>query len=146
MCALRCAPVDEVRVVVPASWGPVGRQALREAADRAGLRDPMLVVSQAAVAGRVAAERGSRVGELLAVCDLGAVAEAAVLRRGPYEFEVLSVIDGPDAGVVGLRHSPRRPPHRSPPQAPSPQVGEWVGLDVAGRAAACRDRRTPPPF
>jgi hypothetical protein len=92
-------PVADVRLVVPAGWGPRRRTWMRQAAHRAGLGQPRLVEAPVAVAGRLAAA-GARlqVGDLLLVVDVGADCEASVLRRGPGGFEVLSTVADPDAG------------------------------------------------
>jgi molecular chaperone DnaK (HSP70) len=47
---LRGVPLGEVRLVVPAGWGPLGRTAIREAARRAGLGQPSLVDAPSAAA------------------------------------------------------------------------------------------------
>jgi hypothetical protein len=95
------APVDEVRLVVPAAWGPRRRTAMREAAWRADLGQPTLVTSPEAAAGWAAAgEVALRVGAFVAVCELDAAAEVSVLRRGPYGFETLAVHEVPDGGAL----------------------------------------------
>ncbi|MGC9668503.1 Hsp70 family protein [Planosporangium sp. 12N6] len=95
-------PVGEVRLVVPAGWGPRRRTLLRQAAHRAGLGQPSLVEAPVAAAQYVLAA-GSRmlVGEFVAVCEFGGGCEATVLRRAPDGFEVLATIGDADAG--GLR-------------------------------------------
>ena len=95
-------PVDEVRLVVPAGWGPRRLAGMREAASRAGWGSPELV--PAAVG--VAAFAGSGdvrllVGSYVAVCVLDGGVEASVVRRTRDGFEVLSVIEAPDAGGYG---------------------------------------------
>lgn len=98
---LGATPVDEIRLVVPAAWGPRRRTGLRQAAWRAGLGQPELVSAAEAVAARTAGTGTPlRVGAFVAVCDLGAGVEASVLRRGPYGFEVLSVIEDAEAGAT----------------------------------------------
>jgi hypothetical protein len=94
-------PVDEVRIVIPASWGPRRRTALRQAAWQAGLGQPELITVPAAVASWAArSDLPLRIGSFLAVCDLDAAAEVSLLRRTPYEFEVLSVLEVPDGGAL----------------------------------------------
>jgi hypothetical protein len=89
----------EVRLVVPAGWGPRRRTLLRQAAHRAGLGRPTLVEAPvAAVQHVVAGGTTLVVGSCVVVCDFGGGFEATVVRRGPAGFEVLSTIDGPDAG------------------------------------------------
>jgi hypothetical protein len=124
------APVGEVRLVVPAGSGPRWRTGLREAARRAGLGQPVLVDAPVAVAGYLLG-RGLQlvVGTLLLVCDWGGGFTASVLRRGPYEFELLSTIKSADAGGVALDH------------ALAEQLAAWSGVepdgaDLAWRAAA----------
>jgi len=93
------APVVDVRLVVPAGWGPRRRTWLRQAAYRAGLGQPRLVEAPVAAADRLLAVGVPvPVGALLLVCDLGAGCEATVLRRGPADFEVLSTMADPHAG------------------------------------------------
>ncbi|WP_238015026.1 Hsp70 family protein [Dactylosporangium sp. AC04546] len=92
------APV-EVRAVVPASWGPRRRNALRAAVDRAGFGAPVLVDVATAVAWHLVAGGVSlSVGECVVVCDVGAGFEASVVCRTGAGFEVLSAIAVPDAG------------------------------------------------
>ncbi len=100
---LRGAPLAEVRLVVPAGWGPRRRTAIREAARRAGLGLPSLVDAPAATASHLVAS-GVRlvVGSFLLVCDWGGGFSASVLRRTRYGFEVLSSIDASDAGGLAL--------------------------------------------
>lgn len=92
-------PVGEVRLVVPAGWGPRRRTWMRHAAHRAGLGQPTLVEVPVAVAEHlVAAGAQVMVGAFVVVCDLGAGAEVTVLRRGPAGFEVLATLADADAG------------------------------------------------
>ncbi|WP_441173153.1 Hsp70 family protein [Micromonospora palomenae] len=91
--------VEDVRVVVPAGWGPRRRTWLRHAAHRAGLPQPRLVEAPVAVAGQLLTEGVQLpVASFFVVCDVGATAEASVLRRGPAGFEVLATLTDPDAG------------------------------------------------
>ena len=95
--------VDDVRLVVPAGWGPRRSTLLRQAARRAGLADVTLVAAPVAVADHVIAA-GVRlpVGSYLAVCDLGAGVEVTVLRRRPAGFEILSTLADEFAGGAGI--------------------------------------------
>jgi len=94
-------PVDDVRLVVPAAWGPRRLTWLRQAARHAGLSEVTLVPAPVAVAQHLAASGAPlAVGSYLAVCDLGGGVEASVLRRGPAGFELLSTLDDPDAGGI----------------------------------------------
>src|SRR6266542_1391637 len=96
-------PVAEVRLVVPAGWGPRRRTLVRQAAHRAGLGQPSLVEAPVAAAQRmVAGGTTVLVGAYVLVCDFGGGFEASVLRRAPTGFEVLSTIDAPDAGGAGI--------------------------------------------
>ncbi|WP_416901344.1 Hsp70 family protein [Micromonospora echinospora] len=93
------APLGEVCLVVPAGWGPRRRTWMRHAAHRAGLAQPSLVEAPVAVADHlVATGMHVAVGAFVVICDLGAGAEATVLRRGPAGFEVLATLADADAG------------------------------------------------
>jgi len=99
-------PPGEVRMVVPAGWGPRRRTLLRRAAHRAGLPEPTLVEAPVAVAEHLLATGTAiPVGAFVAVADFGAGFEATVLRRGPSGFEVLATVDAPDAGGDRLDHA-----------------------------------------
>ncbi|MEV4481803.1 Hsp70 family protein [Micromonospora coxensis] len=92
-------PMEDVRLVVPAGWGPRRRTRLRHAAHRAGLAQPRLIEAPIAVAAHVLATGAQLpVGSFIAVCDVGAGAEVSVLRRGPAGFEVLATLADPAAG------------------------------------------------
>jgi hypothetical protein len=96
-------PPGEVRMVVPAGWGPRRRMWLRQVAHAAGLGQPRLVDAPVAAATRLLA-MGVQVpvGGFLLICDLGAGCEATVLRRGPTGFEVLSTLADPHAGAAAI--------------------------------------------
>ena len=96
-------PPGEVRMVVPAGWGPRRRMWLRQVAHAAGLGQPRLVDAPVAAATRLLA-LGVQVpvGGFLLICDLGAGCEATVLRRGPTGFEVLSTLADPHAGAAAI--------------------------------------------
>ena len=92
-------PVEDVRLVVPAAWGPRRLTWLRQAARHAGLSEVTLVPAPVAVAQHLAASGVPfAVGAYLAVCDLGGGVEASVLRRTPAGFELLSTLDDPEMG------------------------------------------------
>ncbi|MCA2216302.1 Hsp70 family protein [Jidongwangia harbinensis] len=96
-------PITDVRMVVPAGWGPRRRTWLRQVALRAGLGQPRLVEAPVAAAQRwLAGGMHLPVGALLLICDLGAGCEATVLRRGPAGFEVLSTLADPQAGTAAI--------------------------------------------
>ncbi|WP_203924752.1 Hsp70 family protein [Rugosimonospora africana] len=100
---LRAAPLGEVRLVVPASWGPRWRTAMREAARRAGLGQPTLVDAPSAAASHLVASGVQlMVGSFLLLCDWGGGFTASVLRRTRYGFEVLSTIEAANAGGLAL--------------------------------------------
>jgi hypothetical protein len=95
-------PVSDVRLVVPAGWGPRRRTWMRQVARRAGLGHPTLVDAPVAAAEHVLSTGVQvPVGSFVVVCDFGGGFEVSVLRRGPSGFEVLSTLADPDAG--GLR-------------------------------------------
>jgi hypothetical protein len=97
------AAVGDVRMVVPAGWGPRRRTWLRQAAYRARLGQPRLMEAPVAAAQRLLAVGVQvPVGSFLLICDLGAGCEASVLRRGPAGFEVLSTLADPDAGTAAI--------------------------------------------
>jgi molecular chaperone DnaK (HSP70) len=74
----------EVRMVVPAGWGPRRRTWWRHAAAQAGLGQPQLVEAPVAAAQRLLTVGVTvPVGAVLLMCDLGAGFEATVVRRTP---------------------------------------------------------------
>ncbi|WP_425412952.1 Hsp70 family protein [Micromonospora nigra] len=96
-------PVEDVRLVVPAGWGPRRRTWWRHVAHRAGLPQSRLVEAPVAVAEHLLAG-GVRlpVGSVLVVCDLGGGAEVSVLGRGEAGFEVLATLADPLAGGMAV--------------------------------------------
>ncbi|TDC37671.1 Hsp70 family protein [Micromonospora sp. 15K316] len=97
------ASVRDVRLVVPAGWGPKRRTWLRQVAHRAGLPQPRLVEAPVAVAEHLLAIGVQLpVGAFIVVCDIGGAAEVTVLRRGPSGFEVLATLAEPAAGGVAV--------------------------------------------
>ncbi|MFJ6167255.1 Hsp70 family protein [Micromonospora orduensis] len=99
-------PVRDVRVVVPAGWGPRRRTWMRQVAHRAGLPQPRLVEAPVAVA-EYLLTTGVQVpvGAFLVVCDVGAGAEVTVLRRGPAGFEVLATLADATVGGTAVDHA-----------------------------------------
>ncbi|MEH1169661.1 Hsp70 family protein [Micromonospora sp. CPCC 205539] len=96
-------PVRDVRLVVPAGWGPRRRTWMRQAAHRAGLAQPRLVEAPVAVAEHLLATGVQLpVGAFIVVCDVGAGAEVTVLRRGAAGFEVLATLADPAAGGTAV--------------------------------------------
>ncbi|WP_346125484.1 Hsp70 family protein [Micromonospora coerulea] len=76
--------VEDVRLVVPAGWGPRRRTWMRHAAHRAGLPQPRMIEAPVAAGGHLlAAGVQLPVGSFIVVCDAGGGAEVSVLRRGP---------------------------------------------------------------
>jgi hypothetical protein len=97
--SLAGGPVEDVRMVVPAGWGPRRRTWWRRVAGKAGLRQVRLVEAPVAVADRFVRD-GAVVRWL--VVDVGAGCEASVVRRSAGAgFEVLSTLA--DAGAGGDR-------------------------------------------
>jgi hypothetical protein len=92
-------PIGEIRIVVPAGWGPNRRTALRTAAHRAGLPAPTLLEAPVAVAEHLLAT-GAVIppGAALLVCDYGADTETSLLRRTPTGFDILATMAATDAG------------------------------------------------
>ncbi|PWR09722.1 Hsp70 family protein [Micromonospora sicca] len=96
-------PIEDVRLVVPAGWGPRRRTWMRHAAHRAGLPQLRLVEAPVAVAGHLLASGVQLpVGSFIVVCDVGGGVEVSVLRRGPAGFEVLATLADPDAGGAAV--------------------------------------------
>ncbi|MEV0810851.1 Hsp70 family protein [Micromonospora sp. NPDC050200] len=127
-------PLDDVRLVVPAGWGPRRRTWLRQAAHRAGLPQPRLVEAPVAVAGHLLATGVQLpVGSFLVVCDVGAGAEVTVLRRGPAGFEVLSTLADPTAGGDAIDHALTSTLADAGPGSPGGQ-GQWWALTASVRA------------
>ncbi|SDZ64985.1 Hsp70 protein [Asanoa ishikariensis] len=98
------ATIGEVRLAVPAGWGPRHRMWIRHAANQAGLGQPVLVEAPVAAARHLVAAGGIRglVGDLILVVDLGGGCEATVLRRTVDGYEVLSTMSDPDAGGLAV--------------------------------------------
>ncbi|RAO30099.1 hypothetical protein ONO86_05652 [Micromonospora noduli] len=119
-------PVRDVRLVVPAGWGPRRRTWMRQAAHRAGLAQPRLVEAPVAVAGYLLTTGLQLpVGAFIVVCDVGAGAEVTVLRRGPAGFEVLSTLADPAAGGTAV-DSALIAALTGGGDAPADGVGDWV--------------------
>jgi hypothetical protein len=92
-------PVDEVRMVVRAGWGPRRRTWLRHAARKAGLTVSRLVEAPIAATTPSAADTTPpTVGATVLVIDLGSGCEATVLAQTPTGLDVLSTLADPDAG------------------------------------------------
>ncbi|GAA3943177.1 Hsp70 family protein [Actinoplanes auranticolor] len=95
-------PVDDVRLVVPAGWGPRRRTWMRHAARGAGLAVSRLVEAPVAAIARLdtrtTAERLSPAEGPALVIDVGAGCEVTVVQRDPAGAEVVSTLADPDAG------------------------------------------------
>ena len=93
-------PVDDVRLVVPAGWGPRRRTWLRHAARAAGLAVSRLVEAPVAAVHRLETTAAVLPGDArpVLVIDVGAGCEVTVVQRDPGGTEVLSTLADPDAG------------------------------------------------
>ena len=86
-------PVRDVRMVVPAGWGPRRRTWLRRAAGKAGLGQPRLIEAPVAAMTPILAREAGPAPVVALVVDVGAGCEASVLRRDPAGgVEVLSTL------------------------------------------------------
>lgn len=94
-------PVDDVRLVVPAGWGPRRRTWLRHAARAAGLAVSRLVEAPVAAVSRLTPGPPVAGGPML-VLDVGAGCEVTVVQHEPAGLEVVSTLSDPDAGGDGL--------------------------------------------
>ena len=83
-------PPERIVVTHPAGWGPHRRAVLDQALRQAGLSDVLLLPKPLAAAENYAAGHPVRVGDAVAVYDLGEDAVACALTRlGPAGFELL---------------------------------------------------------
>ncbi|WP_433304392.1 Hsp70 family protein [Actinoplanes sp. CA-030573] len=89
-------PPADVRMAVPAGWGPRRRTWLRHAAHRAGLPAPQLIEAPVAAA-RLLADPGSIERPVLVV-DVGAGCEVTVVAAGPSGPEVVATLADAKAG------------------------------------------------
>jgi len=136
-------PVGQVRLVVPAGWGPRRRTAIRTATHRAGLPAPTLVEAPVAVAQRlIATGTDIPVGAAILICDYGADFEATLLRRTAQGFDILATMAAPDASgdhidrdlAEQLAAWTGQQPNPGVPDAPS-AAGQHLMLRVAARTA-----------
>ncbi|WP_236647892.1 Hsp70 family protein [Micromonospora sicca] len=129
------SPVEDVRLVVPAGWGPRRRTWMRHAAHRAGLPQPRLVEAPVAVAAHLLATGVQLpVGSFIVVCDVGGGAEASVLRRGPAGFEVLATLADPAAGGTAIDHA-LTALLAGDEAGPTVDAGAWWALTASVHAA-----------
>jgi hypothetical protein len=94
-------PIEDVRLVVPADWGPRRRTWLRHAARGAGLAVSRLLEAPVAATTRVhhpAVPGRAVTAEPVLVIDVGAGCEVTVVQHGPAGGEVLSTLADADAG------------------------------------------------
>lgn len=93
------APIDDVRIVVPAGWrGPRRRTCLRRAAGEASLPMPQLVEAPIAAARQL--EHAD--GRPLLIIDVGAECEVTVVQADQAGLEVLATLADPAAGGDGI--------------------------------------------
>ena len=98
-------PVDDVRLVVPAGWGPRRRTWLRHAARTAGLAVSRLVEAPVAAVSRLdtaATGKSLPAGSPVLVLDVGAGCEVTVVQQQADGWEVVSTLADPDAGGDGI--------------------------------------------
>ncbi|WP_238016891.1 Hsp70 family protein [Dactylosporangium sp. AC04546] len=94
-------PADRLVLTHPASWDGLRRQVLVQAAANAGLPAPALVPEPVAAAR--AFDHVVPLGAGILICDLGAGGfDAAVLRRTPEGFALVSAQSAPDAAGLDL--------------------------------------------
>jgi hypothetical protein len=92
-------PVDDVRMVIPAGWGPRRRTWLRHAARKAGLTVSRLIEAPIAATSPPTTATTPTAGDhTMLVIDLGSGCEATVLAQTPTGPDVLSTLTDPDAG------------------------------------------------
>jgi hypothetical protein len=91
-------PVDDVRLVVPAGWGPRRRTWLRHAARTAGLAVTRLVEAPVAALTRPGPDVTTVPGRPTLVLDVGAGCEVSVVAHSQAGPQVLSTLADPDAG------------------------------------------------
>lgn len=137
--------LPQVTVVVPPRWGPSRRALLRQAAQLAGIDDPVLVPAAQATAS--SAHIDIAVAGWAVVCDLGTRAHATVIRRTTAGFDILAELDADAAGDridevlaahLGLPHTIDPPAHRPDPasiaaaaQAPADTAADTAAALVA---------------
>ncbi|MGA5304583.1 Hsp70 family protein [Nucisporomicrobium flavum] len=91
-------PVSDVRMVVPAGWGPRRRTWLRHAARSAGLIVTGIVEAPVAAASRIAPAPDLGSGRVLLIIDVGAGCEATIVQHTAAGYEVLATIADTQAG------------------------------------------------
>ncbi|MFC4040221.1 Hsp70 family protein [Dactylosporangium siamense] len=102
------APVGEVTLTHPASWGPRRRAVLQEAARGAGMAEPVMVAEPVAAAAYFVEALGHAVpvGQCVVVYDFGAgTFDASVVGRTDDGFTVLAEEGLRDAGGLDIDNS-----------------------------------------
>jgi hypothetical protein len=97
--------LDEVRLTVPATWGPQRRRRLADAAAEAGLPEPLLAAEPVAAAAYFTEILGNRVapGSAVVIADFGAgTFDVSVVASTADGFEVLAVAGRDDIGGLDL--------------------------------------------
>lgn len=97
--------LDQVRITVPATWGPQRRRRLAEAAVQAGLPEPLLAAEPVAAAAYFTEVLGNRVppGSAVVIADFGAgTFDVSVVASTAEGFEVLAVAGRDDIGGLDL--------------------------------------------
>ncbi|GAA2149209.1 Hsp70 family protein [Glycomyces algeriensis] len=107
-CEQTLGSLGPVTVTVPASWGPVRRHVVADAATAAGLGAVDLVAEPVAAASYFAEALGADIppGSGVVVYDLGGgTFDATVLQRTPAGFELLAVDGATDLGGLDFDHA-----------------------------------------
>ncbi|MQM26026.1 Hsp70 family protein [Glycomyces albidus] len=97
--------LDQVRLTVPATWGPLRRRRLADAAAEAGLPEPLLAAEPVAAAAYFTEILGNRVmpGSAVVIADFGAgTFDVSVVAPAAGGFEVLAVAGRDDIGGLDL--------------------------------------------
>jgi len=97
--------LDQVRLTVPATWGPLRRRRLAEAAAAAGLPEPLLAAEPVAAAAYFTETLGKPVptGSAVVIADFGAgTFDVSVVAATADGFDVLAVAGRDDIGGLDL--------------------------------------------
>jgi WD40 repeat protein/actin-like ATPase involved in cell morphogenesis len=97
--------LDQVRLTVPATWGPLRRRRLAEAAAAAGLPEPLLAAEPVAAAAYFTETLGKPVptGSAVVIADFGAgTFDVSVVAATADGFDVLAVSGRDDIGGLDL--------------------------------------------
>ncbi|GAA4924406.1 Hsp70 family protein [Stackebrandtia albiflava] len=121
-CVRVTGSVPPLTLTHPATWGPVRRQTLIDAAESAGMASPRLLPEPVAAARYFSRRQaaGVPVGSVIAVYDLGGgTFDISVVRRTDTGFDVLAADGASDLGGVDVDHALTDHlgrPHREDPQ------------------------------